>query len=304
MFHVKHVNMETLVVCPVCGSSALLPFLPVTDHFLSKQVFFIQTCVTCGFKFINPRPTQHEIVKYYQTNDYISHNAEKSDLISKTYKYARRFAIKSKYGIIKSKIQGTKVLDIGCGTGEFLAYCKHKKLEVFGVEPNENARHFAITNYKLQVWEDLNEFVKMDYHFSCITLWHVLEHVHTLNETLATIKKILSANGVLIIAVPNSNSYDATYYQQYWAAYDVPRHLSHFTTSSFSRLIEKHGFILNAIKPQYLDAFYISLLSEKYKNSQYHYIKAFFLGLWSNLVAIKNKNGTSSLIYILTSKNT
>jgi len=304
MFHVEPIQMETLFGCPVCGSSGIEPLMPVKDYFLSGQEFVMQRCNSCGFMFINPRPTQEEIGKYYQTSDYISHNADKSDLVSRVYRSARRFSVKHKFRMVASHIQGEKILDIGCGTGEFLAYCKKKKFEVYGIEPNEQARNFAIVHNQVQVGADIGYMEGLGVRFSCITMWHVLEHVHLLNETITKIKRMLSQHGVLIIAVPNCKSYDAGHYKQYWAAYDVPRHLSHFNTTSFTALMEKHGFGIDNIQPQYLDAFYISLLSEKYKNGRLNYFKAFFLGLWSNLMALKDKQGTSSLIYILTLKNT
>ncbi|MCK9421088.1 MAG: class I SAM-dependent methyltransferase [Bacteroidales bacterium] len=296
--------MEKLNSCPVCGNSELTSFLSVADHFLTQKVFSIQQCGVCGLKFVNPRPQENEMDLYYQTDDYISHNAQKNNLTSRIYRIARVVSIRRKYRIIKTHTNADSLLDIGCGTGEFLHYCKGKNIKVYGLEPNSKARNFARESNHLSVSEKLSDFDGATILFDCITMWHVLEHIHALNETLTIVKKMLQPQGILIVAVPNCNSWDARHFKQFWAAYDVPRHLYHFAPSSFIGLVGKHGFDVKAILPQKLDAYYISLLSEKYRSGEFNYFKAVLTGFRSNFLAHKTKTGTSSLIFILTPKIT
>jgi 2-polyprenyl-3-methyl-5-hydroxy-6-metoxy-1,4-benzoquinol methylase len=293
---------EKIQNCPVCSSSVFTDFLEVNDYFLTKEDFSIQKCDACGFRFINPRPENLEIGRYYQSDEYISHDAEKENFISRIYKIARIFSIKAKYRIVYKYGESGKILDIGCGTGEFLKYCKSKGFDVSGVEPSEKARVYAQKVNHISVTGKLADYSNSLHSFDCISMWHVLEHVHDLNETIEMVKTLLKPNGIFIVAVPNSNSWDAQHYGNFWAAYDVPRHLYHFTEVTLKKLVSKHGFILKKLLPQKLDAFYVSMLSEKYRTGKINYLKSFILGLWSNFQAGKQKRGYSSQIFVLSLK--
>ena len=219
--------------------------------------------------------------------------------MSRIYLLARMLSIRNKYRIIRRSGRKGALLDIGCGTGEFLAYCRKGGYTVTGVEPNERARNFAITENRIQVSETLEGLGKPEGTFDCITLWHVLEHVHDLDAYMETIKKLLCTDGTLVIAVPNSNSWDAEKYKEFWAAYDVPRHLYHFTSGTMKELANRKGFDVEKIIPQKLDAYYVSMLSEKYLLGKISYLKSAFIGFWSNRMAKNGNRGHSSLIFIL-----
>jgi 2-polyprenyl-3-methyl-5-hydroxy-6-metoxy-1,4-benzoquinol methylase len=135
--------------------------------------------------------------------------------------------------------------------------------------------------------------------FEVITLWHVLEHLPNLNSSMSQFFKLLKDTGTLVIAVPNINSYDAKKYQQYWAAYDVPRHLWHFSPNTVSLLAEQCGFQIIDIKPMPFDAFYVSMLSEKYKNKKFATLRGLYRGLLSCFICLFNKKKSSSLIYVM-----
>jgi 2-polyprenyl-3-methyl-5-hydroxy-6-metoxy-1,4-benzoquinol methylase len=295
-------NMENLSSCPVCGNKNFSPFLQSSDFFLTKEEFKIVRCINCGLKFVNPRPDESEIGRYYKSSDYVSHGG-KMNFLTFLYKTIRNSAIRKKYKIVKQHARGKNILDIGCGTGEFLDFCNKKGFEVKGIEPAEKPRSFAQIRYKLEVKEEsyLEDIVNPE--FDIITMWHVLEHVHLLNERMNKIMEILKSDGTIIIAVPNCDSWDARYYGKFWAAYDLPRHLYHFSGDTMKILAQAHALKIEKIIPMKLDAFYISLLSEKYAKGNKNYFRAIINGIRSNNFAMKNDKNYSSLIFILKKEN-
>lgn len=170
---------------------------------------------------------------------------------------------------------------------------------VTGLEPDDTARKVAADKYQLQLQSPENLFKQNNKSFDVITMWHVLEHVHDLHQYIETFYKILQPNGILVIAVPNYTSYDAELYHQYWAAYDVPRHLYHFSPKSIELLMAAKGLTVNAFKPMWFDSFYVSMLSEQYKNGKGNLLKAVWNGFISNLKTIGNSKNCSSVIYVI-----
>lgn len=303
MFHVKQKSMsEELVQCPICDSDTFHRYMEVTDWFLTKERFLLVKCSNCGLIFINPRPDITEISPYYCSDDYISHGLKNTKLIDKIYGFIRQRSIRMKFNLIRPHMSGLNILDIGCGTGEFLSYCQIKGMTVRGVEPNERGRAFAIKN-NLTVSDHLN-FVDINPgSIDAITMWHVIEHIHDLRGTLLKINEYLNSMGVLIIAVPNSNSFDAEFFKEHWAAYDVPRHIYHFSKQNITHLAESFGFKVIKVVPQKFDAYYVSMLSLKYKyNKILSWLFPLF-GLWFNIRSYYDKNRYSSLIFILKKKN-
>jgi 2-polyprenyl-3-methyl-5-hydroxy-6-metoxy-1,4-benzoquinol methylase len=232
----------------------------------------------------------------------VSHTNSKKGIVNKLYHAVRNYTLKSKIKLVSSYVSRGTILDYGCGTGMFLNACNISGWEGYGMEPDDNARKMA-SEHGLNVFSDkakVQNYIT-DKKFNAITLWHVLEHVTDMEETLSFFKSKLNPDGVLIIAVPNHVSYDAHYYKEFWAAYDVPRHLHHFDLKSMTSLLEKAGFKFHESKPMKFDSFYVSMLSEKYKTGSVNLVKAFLIGLTSNLKA-KNTNSYSSTIYIFKHK--
>ena len=289
--------------CLICDSENLKEKLALKDYFLTQKDFRVIKCQDCGFLFTDPKPKEDELGLFYKSENYISHNASKFSFYNVVYKAVRNFALASKLRLISKYKSSGKILDIGCGTGEFLNQARKKAFKVSGIEPNKSAREFAIENYNLEIKNENYLSEIDDYSIDVISMWHVLEHVYNLDERLNSIERILKKDGVLIIAVPNPKSYDAEFYEQFWAAWDVPRHLYHFTQSALSKLIEKFNFEIVETKPMLFDSFYVSLLSEKYKSEKSNYIRAFYIGLKSNLRAKKQNQGYSSQIYIIKRQN-
>lgn len=289
--------MTEIIDCPICSSTNHAHYLSALDYTVSKELFAIMQCDTCHFLFTSPRPDNALLGGYYKSEDYISHSDTSKGLISKLYKIARGFALDNKYQLVAKYCKGKRLLDVGSGTGAFLNHAQIKGLDAIGVEPDKEARALAKEKYAVSVYDEaaLNELESSS--FDAITMWHVLEHVPNLDERLFQLKRLLHPGGRIFVAVPNPNSYDAKHYKAYWAAYDVPRHLWHFTPQSMRRLLEKNKLHLHTMLPMKLDAFYISLLSERYKYGRERYFSALLNGIKSNLMA--GDQAWSSQIYVI-----
>lgn len=273
--------------------------MKIKDHFLSQEIFEIQETETKGVFKTSPIPSN--ISKYYESEDYISHHQDSGSLKEKLYKFLQSFNLQYKKTILLDRIEkNSRVLDYGCGAGEFVKYIENDFI-TFGFEPNSDARK-AVNNKisKATIVDDINTIE--DYSLDAITLWHVFEHVENQDEMLEIFNKKLKEKGLLIIAVPNPTSYDAKHYKEFWAAYDVPRHIFHFSKNGMENLIaKKPNWRMRKIKPLVLDSYYISMLSEKYKKSPLFWLKAAIYGTISNVKALFS-NEFSSMIYIIEKK--
>ncbi|MEO6404958.1 MAG: class I SAM-dependent methyltransferase [Ferruginibacter sp.] len=292
MIHYSH--------CPVCASTAFHFVLSAEDYTVSHQQFQIFECDSCSLRFTNDVPSQQEIGPYYQSENYISHSDTDKGVVNRLYHIVRALTIRGKKNIIKhfTKKQQGSILDIGSGTGVFLKAMKASGWSVTGLEPDVGARKTAFETNGINAEEPSKLFNLPAASFDAITLWHVLEHVHELHEYIGQIKKLLAPGGKVFIAVPNYKSYDAENYKQYWAAYDVPRHLYHFSPASMKKLLSLHGLQIQHILPMWFDSYYVSILSEKYRSGKDHYFSAFFKGSISNMKTLGNAEACSSLIYV------
>jgi len=277
-------------------------YLEVKDHSVSKEVFTLFYNKELDLLETSPQPDEDKLPEYYKSEDYISHTNAKRNLFEKLYHGVRFLALRRKLQLIESfELDSKTLLDVGCGTGDFLSLAENRGWDIVGVEPNKKARAIAQEKCTGDI-KNIDALKKLEKNsYSVITLWHVLEHLPNLTEHVELFKSLLKPNGVLVIAVPNYKSYDANYYKNFWAAYDVPRHLWHFSKTSIQRLFEKEDLRIKKIKPLIFDAFYVSILSEKYKNSQLQMLLGAMIGLWSNLNAVFTKE-YSSLIYVLQAK--
>lgn len=288
--------MITVTSCPICDHINFVPFLVCTDYTVSQEKFQLVKCSTCNFVITTPRPNNEELGKYYQSADYISHTSKANSIIDKLYLIARSFTLKRKQRLAaKLQPKRGKLLDVGCGTGDFLNTCNTDGWNVRGVEPGDVPREIA----RQKGINTVTSLDEVEGSFNLITLWHVLEHVPDLSKTLSKLYNLLEDNGTLLIAVPNHTSLDASIYKEEWAGYDVPRHLWHFNQQNMEQLLRKNNFSLQKTLPLTLDAFYVSLLSETYRKAGIaKFINAFFAGLRSNLAATKT-NQYSSIIYVV-----
>lgn len=284
---------EKLETCPSCKHTSFNNFLICKDYLTSQESFAIVKCSKCHLVFTNPRPDQDNIGRFYQSDQYISHTNSGNSAINLIYKLIRRYTTHTKIKHIKKYMTSGRLLDYGCGTGFFLS--KTKNFEIFGFEPDKDARDIAEKTAGIEVYGSTTQIKKAE-KFDIITAWHVIEHVHQLTDTIKLLKKKLNPKGVMFIALPNLSSYDAIKYGASWAAYDVPRHLYHFNQQSFLNLIKKNKLHLIETLPMHFDSYYVSLLSER--NLSGGIIPALKTAYTSNRQAKKDGN-YSSLIYVV-----
>lgn len=289
--------MEELQECPACSGTLFATYLTCEDQLVSHKWFTIQQCNTCHLLFTNPRPSAKNIGDYYKSDTYISHDDTRTGLVDSLYRTVRRYTLNQKQKLISSLNGGIgAMLDYGCGTGAFLEQCQKSGWQVTGFEPDDDARRLAEQRIGRSVLKDVND-IRNQPKVDVITLWHVLEHVPDLRETLSLLANSLAEGGHLVIAVPNPISQDSKQFGVNWAAYDVPRHLYHFTPKVLTELIKTFG--LKPIKrlPMPFDAFYIAMMSTKYRDGKTRYIESIVSGLRSNMAAAKSGD-YSSLTYV------
>jgi 2-polyprenyl-3-methyl-5-hydroxy-6-metoxy-1,4-benzoquinol methylase len=299
---VEH-SLETLNACPSCGKSVFTNQLSAKDHTYSKKKFHLVKCNHCTLVFTNPRPKESSIGQYYDSPEYVSHTDTNKGLLFILYGLVKTRALAEKIKLLESFTTTKTILDYGAGSGDFSAELADSNWRVTAFEPDTNARTKIVEKSSKVKLSDTIDSIPTESK-SIITLWHVLEHVHRLKQTIGQFKRILENNGHLVIAVPNYNSKDAEHYKAEWSAYDVPRHLYHFDYLAMKTLIENQGFVLKTIKPLWFDSYYVSLLSEKNRNSGstigsfLAWPIAFCIGLISNFYALRSTERCSSIIYI------
>lgn len=292
--------MHDRQACPSCGSADTEPHLPVRDHSVSGETFHLRRCRVCTLVYTEDAPSRGSIAPYYRSEAYVSHTDSSKGLVNWLYHRVRLFTVAGKRRMAAKSVAGRtgRVLDYGCGTGAFLAAMRDAGWEALGLEPDPVARENAMRLHGLRVSSPEALAELPDGHFDVITLWHVLEHVHDLHDTLSHLARVLSPRGCVFIAVPNHLSFDARHYGSDWAAWDVPRHLWHFTPMALQGLLDRHGLKVKGRRPMWFDSFYVSMLSERYAHGRLRMPQALLTGLRSNLVAMRDPDRCSSLIHL------
>lgn len=286
--------------CPLCGSGDIAVLYECADFLVSGGKFPVSRCKSCTFVFTNNYPPEDKASGYYSSDEYISHSDTGRGLVNKIYHIARKIMLGRKYSLLKreSCLHNASVLDIGSGTGYFPMFLRKKGWECQGIEISEEARQYAFSNNNISLFSpgDTGSFANSS--MDIITMWHTLEHFYHPDDYLAFSNRILKQNGLLVIAVPNHLSYDALRYGGLWAAWDVPRHLWHFNPDTISIMAGNHGFTLKTVRRLPLDAFYVSALSEKHKQSSLPFPRGLITGFISWIHSMLNIRKTSSLVYV------
>lgn len=286
--------MKDIQSCPVCESTSFKDFLDVKDHMITQEVFKIVVCDNCGFHFTNPVPDASVISKYYKSEKYISHSSSKKGFTNFLYHIVRKRTLKDKVNWIKKETDGKRLLDIGSGSGHFLNVANKNGFNVDGLEPDDDARKFAKKHNNIEAKPQSELYNIENNTYDVVTMWHVLEHVYELRKDVQRISEIIKTNGKLFVALPNMNGFDAHYYNHFWSGYDVPRHLYHFKKEDIIRLMEQFNFKFKKVIPMKYDAYYISMLSEKYRKRLS--IFGIIIGFVSN--AMHKKYGYASQVYV------
>jgi len=292
-------------VCPGCGASSIRQVLSAEDFTVSHQLFHIWECGSCSLRFTQDVPDAGAIGSYYQSDTYVSHTDTKEGLVNRLYHFVRKRTLRQKCRLLQRQtgLRKGRLLDIGAGTGAFANTMRNAGWQVTALEPDSDTRQRAKEIHKLDLLPAGELFALEAGSYDAITLWHVLEHVHDLHRYIEQIKLLLKPGGCLFIAVPNYTSYDAGYYRQFWAAYDVPRHLYHFSPASMQRLLQQYQLQITGCKPMWFDSFYVSMLSWGYKTGKGNPLRAGWVGLVSNFRAMGNRQRCSSLIYLVRKEN-
>jgi 2-polyprenyl-3-methyl-5-hydroxy-6-metoxy-1,4-benzoquinol methylase len=282
--------------CPWCGKPSEKQYLHVKDYFLTQEAFDIFECAHCGLLFTVPRPASNEIGKYYQSEAYYSHQENKKGFVPRLYETIKVFNLKKKVKMAIDGLNPGRLLDIGCGVGDFLCQVKQNNWDIMGIEPSDGAKSIAETRLGFRPLDPAASSTLPDASFDVITLWHVLEHIDDLQFQTSEIVRLLKPNGRLIIALPNFQSFDCQYYKEKWAAWDVPRHLNHFSPDTLRSIVVSLGFVPLDTKKLIWDAYYISFLSERYGHHSVPLLRGAWVGLRSNLKA-RRSGMYSSLVY-------
>jgi len=272
--------------------------MKVKDHMLSQEVFELKYLPDLDVYQTHPIP--QDLSKYYESEQYLSHSEVQNTLFEKAYQWVKSYMLSKKRHILAQQLSHKGVLlDYGAGSGAFAAHMQQNGWQVTALEPNAKAQKL-INAKSVNAVSSLSQLPNTTY--DVITLWHVLEHIPNYEQVLEQLKSKLSKNGKLIIAVPNFKSFDAKHYKEHWAAWDVPRHLWHFSPSSIAQMATDLNMELTKQYPMWFDAFYVSILSEKYQKHKMPFLKGVLLGAFSNFKALINGQ-FSSKIYVLALKN-
>lgn len=295
-----HMTKITYTECPLCKSSKLQSLFSCKDQFATNEKFDIYKCQDCSFTFTQNIPDEKEIGRYYESPSYISHSDTNKGFVNHCYHIVREIMLRKKAKLINSLVDKskTRLLDYGAGTGYFARIMQKYDWDVTAIEKSPQARNFSKErfNFEMQAPETLNDYEEG--YFDVVTMWHVMEHIQHINEFWELLYNILDDNGIAVIALPNCMSHDAQHYGENWAAYDVPRHLWHFSPSTIMKFGRKHGFILERQYTMPFDGFYISMLSEQNKGSKFSTLKGCLNGLLGWIASWNKKSASSSIIYV------
>lgn len=322
--------IEKVKYCPACNTNTPgKPFMYCKDYLTKGGRFGLEKCEECGLVFTNPKPQNRDLSLYYQSENYDSHQVKPNTLNGRIYVGVRKLMLQRKLRLLEGSMslactlhnneitigqQGNsgriekkkRVLDVGCGAGSFLHIARSRGLETVGVESDARASSLAAANNNsnepMIIYSDLVEMAAKEAKpFDAITLWHVLEHLPELTRQLSIMTKSLADQGVLVVAVPNKDSYDAAIYKEYWAAYDLPRHLYHFNRNSLERLMKQAGFYLLKRKTLPFDSYYIALLSERYRATlpkPLQILRGVLIGFISHLMSVFNIRPASGEVFV------
>lgn len=267
-------------------------FLSVQDYFLTQEKFNLYKDERTEVLKTIPQP--ENISSYYESENYLSHDDSQNSFFARCYQFAKSWNLKGKKSLIGSYAGDGKILDIGAGVGDVVGVLKKSGYDVIGYEPNLKARTFA-SRKGIELLDQTSSIQPGS--ISVISMYHVLEHVPNYENQIKDILRWLEEDGVLILALPNYNSFDAQWFKSQWAGYDVPRHLFHFNKNAVKNVFQDK-FEIVSTQAMWFDSFYVSILSARYQKRKFAFAYGILIGAISNLKAIFTKE-PSSLVYVL-----
>lgn len=260
------------IPCPLCGTRPFRLVYTVQDRLHSEPArtknqpqgaaFCIVACSSCGFLYLNPRPIPEKLKEFYHSEKYDPHIRRGGGWVGALYRWIRPFSIRRKAALVWHRREPGTLLDVGCGTGEFLQYMKRCGWRVLGVESDAGAAQQARSAGCDVLTGDPATVSFPDLKFDLVTFWHSLEHLPDLRGTLDAVAKRIRPGGILAVALPNPDSFDAGFYRSLWVAWDAPRHLYHFKRRDLEKLLSAYNIRWFATRSLPLDPWYNALLSE------------------------------------------
>lgn len=279
--------LEHLGECPVCGSieREVLEAALIDDTFHTAQgEWTLWKCDACHGAYLDPRPDEASIGRAYES--YYTHSAGAADGLapwnrfSGLSRYLAAGYVNARFGSqlkpafpfggflrflrrksalgVEGELRnlpalpkaGASVLDVGCGSGSFLAVARQLGWMVHGIDPDPQARASADA-LGLPVTDDtLAELAEKGRQYDVITLSHVIEHVHRPVDTLRQCHALLKPGGRIWLETPNIGSRGYRRFGRYWRGIEAPRHLVLFTRQSLAGALEAAGFV--EIRDEYM----------------------------------------------------
>lgn len=222
------------------------------------------SCQQCGLTFTSPRVAESELLHFYPSNYHV-YQRDAPIRANPFGALLRRLAMlpyTMRFGNpdwLVEPFGNRRFLDVGCGAGELLKRIGESGWHCSGIDISPTAvaaARRALPTATVEV-ATLTTF-KPDAPFALISLQHVLEHLPDPLESLVRCRTLLQPGGLLVVGVPNIESVEARLFGRRWIGLDIPRHLTHFTPATLTRLVERSGFEVLRLRP----AMFASSLSE------------------------------------------
>jgi SAM-dependent methyltransferase len=227
-------------LCPSCTASAARLLLTTETRTETGIPYQVVTCAACGLRYTRPLPTELELTRLY-CGEYYGEGQPRLLSWDTIRAALHRGVLQQRRRALLGRPPG-RILDVGCGDGDFLAGLKRRGWQVSGIEFSDAAA--ALSRAKgIDIFQgDLASARFPNGSFDVVTFWHVLEHIPEPVPVLVEARRILRDDGLLVVEVPDSASLTFRLCRQHWFPLDVPRHLQHFTPATLNALLERVGF--------------------------------------------------------------
>jgi len=241
--------------CPLCSNSSTLPALSGRDVLFatSSREFNLNACPVCRCMFLNPLPADDEIAGFYPEQYWWSGSSP--SLLKRLESVYRRIALHDHISFIKraalrlNVASPPRLLDVGCGSATLLGLLKRRGFDVVGVDTSHEASRVAAAEHAVRVVTGTLHQAEFDTsEFDIVTLFHVMEHVTNPRDLLGEVRRVLKPDGVVILQVPNIDSWQFRWFGAKWYGLDIPRHVIDYSRGAMVWLLEASGFRIDRIR--------------------------------------------------------